>query len=174
MNENLRKANAFTIAEMLIALAILAVLLAAVAVAFHGSLMSYAENQKIAEVVQASRVLLQRIMTEVRTAEAIDTDSQRISIIPPLNGEGLTEIEYVLDGEVLYCRRTINGDQVTEPFISSDGPVRIDQFDVTRETDVDGEGLTYTKSITASVGLRSGENAFQVTASACPRRNLAY
>lgn len=174
MNEKSHSSGAFTIAEMLIALAILALLLAAVALAFHGSLMSYSENQKIAEVIQASRVVLHRIMTEVRTAEAIDVDSQRISIIPAANTQGLTQIEYVLDGDVLYCRRTVNGAEVVEPFIASDGAVRIDEFTVSRETAVDGEGLTYTRSITASLGLRSGENTFQVTASACPRRNLTY
>ena len=97
-----------------------------------------------------------------------------LSIIPPANGEGLTEIEYVLDEGVLYCHRTVNGDQVTEPFISSDGSVQIEQFTVTRETAVDGEGLTYTKSVTAGLGVRSGANTFHVTASACPRRNLSY
>ena len=169
-----RKNNGFTIIEMLVAVAIVAMLLATVAVALHGSLVSYRENEKIAETVQVARVVLNRLVSEVRTADAVDTDAQRVTIIPPVNAEHVTEMEYELNGGVLYYRRVVMGTQESQAFISSDENVQVEAFSVTRETDVDGEGVTYTTALTVQLILRSGANSFPLTASACPRRNLEY
>jgi hypothetical protein len=153
---------------------IIAALLTAVAVATHAVLLNYAENTEIAEVVQAARVVLYRMMSEVRTAEAIDSDYQRLSIIPPANGDGITQVEYELADGVLYYRRTVSGSTSSYTLISSSDAVQVDTFTVSRETAVDGEGMTYTRSVTARLAMRSGNNVFPVTASACPRRNLPY
>ena len=112
--------------------------------------------------------------SEVRTAEAIDSDSQRLSIIPPPNGDGITQVEYELTEGVLHYRRTIGASESSYTLISSTDGVQVDDFTVSRETAVDGEGMTYTRSVTARLTLRSGSNVFPVTASACPRRNLPY
>ena len=166
--------RAFTMVEMLISLAIIGMLLAAVAMAMHGVLLSYRENAKIAEVVQAARVVLHRMMSEVRTADAIDTDSSRLSIIPPVNAEGITQIQYQLADGVLTYQRTISGQESSQPLIATNEDVQLLNFSVSRQTAVDGEGQTYTRSVTAQLTLKSGENVFPVTASACPRRNLPY
>jgi len=163
-----------TLPELLISLALLAMLLLAVAVAMQGVCVGYAENRRIAEVTQTARVVLHRMMKEVRTAEAIDSAPQRISIIPPDNEDGLTAIEYQLVDGTLYYRQTVNGTESSHPIISSAGEVQIDDFQVSRETAIDGEGLTYTKTLTAKLSLKVGANPFRVTASACLRRNLTY
>lgn len=171
-------AAGFSVPEMLIALAILAMLLAAIALATHGMMQSYTENVKIAEVTQAARVVLHRIIGQVRSAEAVDSAAQRISIIPPDNDEGISLIVYELVAGELRCSRTINGSPETHVLIPSDGSVQVEDFSISRETEtaVDGEGLTYTytRSLTAILGLRVGDNALEITASACPRRNLEY
>jgi len=165
----------FTIVEMLMALAILAMILSAVAIAMHASLQNYGENMEIAELTQTARVVLNRMMSEIRTADAIDSASQRFTIIPPQPDPGnLTEIEYVLDGGVLYCCRTVSGTQTTEPLIASDEDVQVTGFTITRETDIGGDDIEYTKSVTVQLDLESGGNIFSVTRSACPRRNLEY
>ena len=174
MTKHVQTRRGFTIVEMLMALTILAILLSAVAVAMHASLKNYGENTKIAELTQASRVVLNRMMSEIRTTDGVDSASQRVTIIPPTNPEGLTEIEYELNGGVLYCRRTVSGVQTSESLIASDEEVQVTGFSIVRETGIDGEGLTYTKSVTTRMDLESGGNTLSVTASACPRRNLAY
>ncbi len=164
----------FTVPEMLIALVIVALLLAALALAIQGVMQSYNENSKIAEVTQAARVVLNRMIREVRTADAVDSTSQRISIIPPANGEQVTQIVYELvDGE-LVCTRTVAGTPEGHVLLASGDSVQVDSFNVSRQTAVDGEGLTYTESLTAVLGLRVGSNAFRVTATACPRRNMLF
>ncbi|MDY7009651.1 MAG: prepilin-type N-terminal cleavage/methylation domain-containing protein [Planctomycetota bacterium] len=165
----------FTIAEMLIALAILAMILSAVSIAMHASLQNYGENTKIAELTQTARVVLNRMMSEIRTTDAVDSASQRVSIIPPQPDPGnLTEIEYELDGGVLYCRRTVSGTQTSEPLIASDEDVQVAGFTITRETDIDGDDIEYTKCVTVRLDLQSSGNIFSVTRSACPRRNMEY
>jgi prepilin-type N-terminal cleavage/methylation domain-containing protein len=60
---------AFTIAEMLIALAIMAVLLTAIATAFNASAMNYRENAGIAEAMNSARNALARMTTLIRTGQ---------------------------------------------------------------------------------------------------------
>jgi len=164
----------FTIAELLISVAILAVLLAAVAVAAHAVLVNYAANTRSADVTQAARIVLHRMMGEVRTADAVTSDDHRLVVIPPPNDELITEIAYELTGGVLYCTRIVNGQEIGWPVIASSDRVQIAGFDVSRQTAVDGGGLTYTRSVSAALTLRSGEDYFGINASACPRRNLTY
>jgi prepilin-type N-terminal cleavage/methylation domain-containing protein len=57
----------FTIVELLVALAITSLLLAAVAVAFDASIISYQENEKIFETVSKARQALLRMTSQLRT-----------------------------------------------------------------------------------------------------------
>lgn len=167
-------APGFTLVEVLIAMVILAMLLAAIALATKAAMHGYTENAKIAEVTQTSRVVLHRIMREIRTADAVTSGPQAVSIIPPENAEGISQIEYELHEGTLYCRRTVAGSEESVELVSSEGSVQVQDFSISRETGIDGEGLSYTKSVTARMALRVGENTFNVTASACPRRNLEF
>ncbi len=167
-------APGFTLVEVLIAMVIMALLLAAIALATKAAMHGYTENAKIAEVTQTSRVVLHRIMREIRTADAVASDPQAVSIIPPENEEALSKIEYALENGTLYSRRTVAGSEESIELISSEGSVQVQDFSISRETDIDEEGLSYTKSVTARLELRVGENTFHVTASACPRRNLEF
>ena len=164
----------FTIVEMLISLAITALLMAAVAGAVQAVLMSYTENMSIAEVAQASRVVLYRMMSEARTADAISIGSHRLTIIPPANEQGIDQIEYELSGGVLSYRTTVDGNTTSQAVVSAGQSVEIVAFTVTRQTAVDGEGVTYTVSVTAQLTLQCGKETMPITASACPRRNLTF
>lgn len=164
----------FTVIEVLLALTILAILLSAVALAMQGGLKCFDESEQIAQLIQTSQVVLNRMMSEVRTAQAVDTDTQRISIIPPENDDGITNIEYELVDGVLYYRQTINGEQTSQELISSDDAARVVSFTVSRETAIGEDDLIYTRLVTATLKLQAGDNQFTITASACPRRNMNY
>ena len=76
MSEKTRKFPlSFTIVELLIALAITAILLAAVAVAFNASYKNYSENEKIFKTINNARQALFRITSQLRTAIAVDPNS---------------------------------------------------------------------------------------------------
>jgi len=65
----------FTIVELLLALAIGAMLLVAVAVAFNASAMNYQENEAIFKTINAARQALLRMTSQLRTATIVDLTS---------------------------------------------------------------------------------------------------
>jgi len=62
----------FTIVELLLALAISAMLLAAVAVAFNASAINYRENEEIFKTINNARQALFRMTSQLRTADTVD------------------------------------------------------------------------------------------------------
>ena len=66
--------NGFTLAELLLALAIMALLLAAVATAFNASVTNYRENEKIFKTMNMARQALARITTQLRTGHSFRLD----------------------------------------------------------------------------------------------------
>lgn len=65
----------FTIIELLLALAISAMLLAAVAFAFQSSIVNYSENEDIFKTINSARQALCRITTQLRTANMVYADA---------------------------------------------------------------------------------------------------
>ena len=73
--KNAGNKNGFGIVELLIAMAITAMLLVAVAVAFQASMMSYRENEDIFKAVNRARQALFRITTQLRTGYLVDPNA---------------------------------------------------------------------------------------------------
>ena len=70
-----KSTNGFTFAELLISLAITAIILAAIAVAFDASASNYQQNQAVYKTTNDSRQALARITQQLRTATAVDPDT---------------------------------------------------------------------------------------------------
>ncbi|KKM64394.1 hypothetical protein LCGC14_1501830 [marine sediment metagenome] len=167
-----RRGRGFSVAEALVALAITALLGAALAAATKGAIKSYGVNMGMASLAQTSRTILDRLAGDVRTAVAVDRDTGRLTLIPPVNAEGITEIEYKLSDGTLYYRQTINGTQTSYALVPADGPIQVTSFTVDWVRAEDGEGVWFTRSVTVTLGLQSDENILNATASASLRRNL--
>jgi prepilin-type N-terminal cleavage/methylation domain-containing protein len=163
----------FSLVEVLIALALLAAILTAVAAAIQASLQSYRDNETITEATQTARSCLARMMREVRTADEVDSTSTSLTIIPPLDGSGLTQIQYELSGGALYYRRTVGGATTSQALLATTDDVRISSFNISRVTGTSG-GTPYTKSVTVRIGLSADGQSFYTTASASLRRNQEY
>ena len=88
--------NGFGIVELLIALAITALLLAAVAVAFNASVMNYCENEDIFKAVNSARQALYRITTQLRTGLVDPNDGSSEDRCKLLCADG-SEITYRYD-----------------------------------------------------------------------------
>jgi prepilin-type N-terminal cleavage/methylation domain-containing protein len=73
--KNTGKKSGFGIVELLIAMAITAILLVAVAVAFQASMMSYRENEDIFKAVNRARQAMLRITTQLRTGYWVDPNA---------------------------------------------------------------------------------------------------
>jgi type II secretory pathway pseudopilin PulG len=161
--------------ELLIALAIMAMLLTSVAAAFHASLATVDQNQKIATVTQVSRITLHRIMAEARRGIVAETAAHSVSIQPPEDGRNLDILKFELvNGTLLYHQTDIHGVTTDYTLLSSADGVVVRDFAVSWEDGKDSEGLDCTKDITARLDLEVDGNRFTVTASTNPRRNLQW
>ncbi len=169
-----------TLVELLLALAISCALLAAVATAMHGSLMSYRENEKIAELTQTSRSILNRLARDVRTADGVTTTSTSVTIIP--SDDGVDEIEYAFANGQLTYSITEDGNTTTTTIVedansATHREAQISSFSVVRE---DGEdpsdpnGDPCTKAVTVRMELTIDGLSHTMTATASPRRNQLY
>ncbi len=167
----------FTVMELLISLALLAMLLASAGIAVHAAITSQNENARLAAATQAARVVLNRLTRDVRTAAAVDyySPSDVLRIVPPEDGSGLEQIEYTIDygqGKLLY--RTTAGGETTSHTLLGDNDIRVITFFATHEIGQDWQGLDCTKSVTVNLAFEVNGRRFTQTVSAAPRRNQQY
>jgi len=168
-----KPAKGLSMVEILIAVALMAVLMASIAAAVQASLQSYKENEAVSAITQAARACLVRMMRDVRTADAVDSTSSSLSVIPADDGSGTTLVQYELSGGTLYYRRKVGASTTTEAMFGPGDQVTVTSFDVTRQTAVK-DSLVYTRSVTARMTFDFKGRQFTVTASADPRRNQDY
>ena len=62
----------FTVAELLIALAVSAMLLTALAVAFNASVINYQQNEQLFRITNSARHALYKMTTQLRNARAVE------------------------------------------------------------------------------------------------------
>jgi len=157
-----RYENGFTIAELLIALAITGLLLVAVAVAFNASITNYRENEDIFKTINTARQALLRITSQLRTADAVDPNA-------PNNECSL----FTADGEdITYQYRS--ADNKLYLITNSDGQEYVLCDNVTAMTfkKDTAAGDAYVKSVQISMTVESGNVQRTVSAAAAVRRNL--
>jgi prepilin-type N-terminal cleavage/methylation domain-containing protein len=95
----------FTLAEVLISMAILAVLLTAVAAAFDASMKNYKDNEAISKTMNAARAALLRITNDIRTAHGVVVNAEHTEceIDTTRDGEAVTyRYRYDAEEEILY------------------------------------------------------------------------
>ena len=102
--------SGFTIVEMLISLAILAVLLTAVAVAFNASAINYSQNEDMFKAMNTARQTLQRITSQIRTA-------QDVALIGAGSGEDIDNKQCTL--------HTQDGQDITYIYTPADNTLRL-------------------------------------------------
>ena len=154
----------FSIAELLIALAISAILLAAVAVAFNGSIINYQQNEDIFKTINSARQSLFRMTTQLRTADAVDPNA-------PNN-----QCTFITAGgeDITYDYR--NADQKLYLITNSDGLEYLLCDYVTAMTftknSVTEDSLVKVKSVQINMTIDRGNVEKTVSSAAVIRRNL--
>jgi len=164
--QNSRCKTGFTIAEMLLALAIAGILLAAVAAAFNASAINFRENEEIFRVVNSARQALFRMTSQIRTADAVDPNApaNECSFITAA-GEDLT-YRYNSGDEKLYL---ITNDDLSDPdYVLCDN---VSAFTCTKSSVVE-DMVTKVKSVQISMTVGFGDLQRTVSTAAVVRRNL--
>lgn len=156
----------FTIVELLLALAIAAILLAAVAVAINASAVNYRANEDMFKVTNNARQALLRITNDVRTADAADptAPANECSLITA-NGDDIT-YRYNNTDNKLYL--ITNYDTSDPDYVLCDN---VTALTFTKQTFVDGS-QTKVRSVQVSITVESGNAQKKISAAAVLRRNL--
>jgi type II secretory pathway pseudopilin PulG len=152
--------------ELLLALAITAMLLAAVAFAFNASVINYQEDEKIFKTINNARQALYRLTTELRTASAVDPNliTTQCSLITAA-GADIT-YRYNAADDKLYL---ITNDDLADPdYVLCDNVTAIS---FVKTTFVE-ESVTYVKNVQISITVQSGDFSRTLSAAAVVRRNL--
>lgn len=159
--------NGFSLVELLIALAISAVLLVALAVAFQASVTNYQENEDIFNAVNTARATLTRITNHLRTASAISvTDPAEQCSFIASNGSDIT-YRYDNGDDKLYL--VTNDDLGDDDYLLCDN---VTAMSFSRQTDTDELGVEFVKSVQISITVTRGQNSKTISAAACVRNNL--
>jgi prepilin-type N-terminal cleavage/methylation domain-containing protein len=151
----------FTLVELLLALAITAILLTAVALAFNASVINYRENEDIFKAINNARQSLFRITSQLRTAAWVDPNApaNECSMITA-DDENIT-YRYDNTARVLYLITT-DGDYVLCSNVNS----------VTFTVDKVEDDMTKVKSVQIAISVASDGVEKKLAAAAVVRRNL--
>jgi len=168
--QNKRYHRGFTIVELLISLAITAILLTAIAVAFNASIINYTENQNIFKAINSARQALTRITTEVRTAEKVYVDGETVAQCSILTADNrLIRYQYYDSNSTaerkgkLYLETSVSG---------IPGHLLCDNVADMRFDKTQSSKNSFAKNVQISMTVVSGDVRQTVSAAAVVRRNL--
>jgi prepilin-type N-terminal cleavage/methylation domain-containing protein len=156
----------FTIAELLIALAIASILLAAIAVAINASIVNYRENEDIFKVLNSARQALLRITNHIRTADAADPASPANECtLVTAGGDDITYRYNNVDNKLYLIDNGSGSSYVLCENVTA--------MTFTKQTFVDNS-VTKVRSVQISITVAQGNAERKISAAAVIRRNLNW
>jgi len=156
----------FTLVEILVALAISAMLLTAMSLAFNASVMNFRENEDMFKAVNRARQALFRITTQVRTAAAVDPDApaNECSLITD-TGQDIT---YRFDAGTGRLYLVTNDDTSDPDYVLCE---EVTEMTFTKTTAV-VDSVTVVKGVQVAMTVTAGSAQKKLAAAAVVRRNL--
>jgi prepilin-type N-terminal cleavage/methylation domain-containing protein len=162
------KRDGFTIAELLVALAITAILLTAVAVAFNASAINYNENAEMFNALNRGRQAMLRITNQLRTANAVATTeaATQCSFFDATN----TNVRVLYDNtdKIIYLYPDLTNHSTTRYMLCNN----VTAMTFTRTVGVDSGGHTCVKNVQMSMTVTVGDNSQQITGAVVLRKTL--
>jgi len=156
----------FTLVEVLVALAITAILLTAVALAFNASMINYRENEDMFKAVNMARQALFRITSQLRTAEAVEpTSPANECTMITAEGDNIT-YRYDNSSDTLYL--ITNDDATDADYVLSEN---VAAMTFIRDVVVDG-AVTKVRGVQISITVTIGTAQKKLSAASVVRRNL--
>ena len=149
--------------EVMISLAISAMLLTAVAAAFTASSDAIEVNDEFFRASQAARVSLNQILTEVRRAHSINVTADQIDMIT----FDSSDRSYMLD-TVANTLKLRTNDIATDPDYTLCSNVTAHTF--AADTETDSGGISHVVRVSVTLTVQVGKNSVRLTGSAAPRR----
>lgn len=168
--------NGFTLIELMIAMAMATVLLGALAFGMQSSFKTYSENDRVAQSTQAARVVLWRLISEVRTAQSITTNGNSIRIVPPQPDPGnVTAIEYSFTGGSLLYTQTVGATPLPpNTLMGATEEIHVNSFLVAAETGEDADGNPAIVNVIITLLITDGVETYPHTVTVAPRRSQLF
>jgi prepilin-type N-terminal cleavage/methylation domain-containing protein len=157
----------FTIAELLIALAISGMLLAAVAVAINASAKNYQENEDIFKAINSARQALFRITSQLRIANAVDPNNALSNECTMITAAG-ENITYRYDSSDSKLYLITNDDLSDSDYVLCDNVTAMTCTKVTEVVDA----IIVVKYVQISLTVASDGIQKTISAAATIRKNL--
>ena len=157
-----RSRMGFTLVEVLMSLAISALLLTSLAIAFNASATNYQENQAAVEVVSSARQALVRMTTQLRTGSGIAITESNTKCAFGTAGSESISYEYSSDDGKLYWKSGTTQRMLCQNVTSM-------SFTGTLTTDA-----TDYKSMQISMTVQSGNVQYPLSAAVVIRKNLEF
>jgi prepilin-type N-terminal cleavage/methylation domain-containing protein len=164
-----RVRRGLSLVEVMISLAISAMLLTAVAAAFTASSDAIEVNDEFFRASQAARVSMNQILTEIRRANAVQvpTSNKTLSMMTH-DGKDRT---YTYDSNAKKLK-LITNDVTTDPDYTLAGNCSTATFDV--DTYKDTGGITHVVRVSVTICVQVGRNQIRLTGSAAPRKEQVW
>jgi prepilin-type N-terminal cleavage/methylation domain-containing protein len=161
-HRSMKESKGFTLVELLLGLAISAMLLTAVAAAFNASVMNYRENRQIYQTLNSARQALLRMTTQLRTADSVSpaADPNECSLVT-IDGGDIT-YDYRGPVQTLYL---IDNDAGAEYVLCE----HVTAMTFTKTLTDDGLDC---KSVRISMTLQIGDQIQTLSSAVAIRRNL--
>jgi prepilin-type N-terminal cleavage/methylation domain-containing protein len=160
------RGTGFTVVEVLISLAIAAILLASVAVAINASAINYSENEKMFKTINCARQALFRMTTQIRTADAVDPNSasNACSMITS-DGEDITYYYNSSDNKIYLIT---NDDTTDSDYVLCEN---VTAMNITKNTVLE-DAVIKVKSVQISITIQIDDSQRTIASAAVVRRNL--
>ena len=158
-----------SLAEVMISLAISAMLLTAVAAAFSASSEAIEQNDTFFRASQAARVSMTQILTEVRRANAVAVpgNNKSLSMITHDNKDRT----YSFDSAAQKLK-LITNDVLTDPDYTLASNCTSATFDV--DTYTDAGGVKHVNRVAVTIVVKVDKNTIRLTGSAAPRKEQSW
>ncbi|HEV8605965.1 MAG TPA: hypothetical protein VGQ99_11390 [Tepidisphaeraceae bacterium] len=158
-----------SLAEVMISLAISAMLLTAVAAAFTASSEAIEQNDEFFRASQAARVSMNQILTEIRRANAVQVPAGNSSLSMLTFDNKDRTYSYSAATKTL---KMITNDVLTDPDYRLASNCTTATFDV--DTFTDSGGIKHVVRVSVTIVVQVGKNQIRLTGSAAPRKEQTW
>ena len=160
--------------EVLMALALTAMLLTAAGMAFNVSADSVQANDEFFRATQAARISMHQILTQVRRGSvqlAWDPKWIRLTTVPEPGYTVGDDVTYSYDATAKQLKLVTNDVNTDPDYVLASNMTEL-TFDV--ESGTDYNNAPCVARVTVMIKVKVGKNEVLLSGSAAPRRNLRY
>ncbi len=165
-HKNLKR-SAFTLAELLVAMPIMAILMVSMGAAISGAMNNYEETSQAYSLTQSVRIIGERMTREIRAAENASCVTNALNLEMAGNPD---RVIYLLYEGTLYHYQIQDGQTTLSKLLGPADDLTVQSF-VIDMTMKDVDGTDYATLITVKISILVDGQTKSFTISASPRKN---